>query len=133
MNTTLRSQEDFLAAVGRVIDEVVDHELLVRNVTVQGGPVHNKRRQLAKILYEEYMQNIPPAIAPQNLSNDLICCGNFISRCQVDLVHIDNTVREKAMCTLKHLQYKNLAHHMHITDRYGQLSTSIDTPAHGNK
>lgn len=61
---------------------------------------------MAKILYDEYIRNISPAIAPQNLSNGLICCDHFISRCQVDLVHIDGTVREKAMCTLRHLQYK---------------------------
>lgn len=103
---TARTQDEFLFAVGKFIDEVVDNELLMRDVPVQGGPVHNKRRQLSKILFDEYMQNIPPAITPYHLSNDLVNTGNFISRCQVDLVHIDPIVQEKAMCTLKHLQYK---------------------------
>lgn len=103
---TARTQDDFVAAVGKFIDEVVNHELLMRDVVAQGGPVINKRRQLARILFEEYMQNIPPAITPANLSNDLVFTGNFITRCQVDLIHIDSAVREKALCTLKHLQYK---------------------------
>lgn len=103
---TARTQEDFLAAVGKFIDEIVVHELEMRDVTVQGGPVHNKRRQLARILFDEYMQNIPPAIIPQNISSDLVLMGNFITRCQVDLLHIDAAVREKALCTLRHLQYK---------------------------
>lgn len=101
-----RTQDDFLAAVGKFIDELVDHELLMRDVQPQNGPVHNKRRQLSRILYDEYMQDIPPAITPQNLSNDLVLCGNFVSRCQVDLIHVDQNVREKALCTLRHLQYK---------------------------
>ena len=103
---TARSHDDFLIGVSKFIDELVDHELLMRNVVAQGGPVHNKRRQLARILYVEYIQNIPPAIAPQNVSLDLLHCGNFITRCQVDLLSTDATAQEKAMCTLKHLQYK---------------------------
>lgn len=98
--------DDFLIGVSKLIDEVVDHELMMRNVTPQSGPVHNKRRQLAKILHDEHMQNIAPAITPQNLSNDLRLTSHFINICQVDLTATDPNVREKAMLTLKHLQYK---------------------------
>lgn len=88
---TARTQDDFVAAVGKFIDEVINHELLMRDVVAQGSVI-NKRRQLARILFEEYMQNIPPAITPANISIDLVFTGNFITRCQVDLIHIDSAV-----------------------------------------
>lgn len=101
-----KTMDDFLNGVSKLIDDVVDHELIMRNVTPQGGPVHNKRRQLAKILYDEYIQNIAPAIVPQNLSNDLCLTSHFINICQVDLISPDPNLREKAILTLKHFQYK---------------------------
>lgn len=101
-----RTQNDFLVAVSKLLDEIVEHELRMRNVIPQSGPVHNKRRQFANVLYDEYMRNIPPRIDPLHLSNDLICSGYFISRCQVDLIHTDTGVKEKALFSLKHLQYK---------------------------
>lgn len=102
----VRSLDDFLNGVARLIDEVVNHELILRDLTPQGGPVHNKRRQLARILHDEYMRNAAPAISPQNLTNDLRLSAHYITMCQVDLISTDPAIRERATQTLKHFQYK---------------------------
>lgn len=101
-----KTYDDFLNGVSNLIDEFVDHELAMRDLTPQAGPVHNKRRQLARVLFDEYIQNRAPAIAAHNLSTDLHLTSHFLTVCQVDLMSSEAIARQKASNTLRHIQYK---------------------------
>lgn len=101
-----RTIDQFLSDVNLFYDEYIDHELVMRNVTPFGGPVHNKRRQLARILFNEHEQGLLPAIPPLNMSLDLRLCAHFITVCQFDLRSPNADVREKAAFTLHYIQNK---------------------------
>lgn len=101
-----RTQDQFLTEVNSLLDEYIDHELVMRNVSPFGGPVHNKRRQLARILYDEYTQNIRPAIPPLNVSIDVRLCAHFITVGSFELRSKNSDAREKGLATLRFIRNK---------------------------
>lgn len=101
-----KTLDAFLNEIGKLNDKLVSHELETRGITPQSGPVHNKRRQLATILFEEYTEKIPPQIADEKISLDLCINAQFIMACQIDLNNADKQIKQRAIDTLYYLRSK---------------------------
>lgn len=98
--------EQFLEGVNALPDQVISHELIMRDIEPQGGPVHNKRRQLARTLFEEYSTNVPPKIPIDKVSLDLMKMAQFIFAANKDMSSTDTGIKVKASLTLQYIRDK---------------------------
>lgn len=105
------SYDHFLAGVSNLPELLINHELRIRDFEPQGGPVHNKRRQLARVLFEEYASKIPPKIDDEKVSMDLCKIAQFIFAANREFSSRDSDTRTKASRTL-----------MYIHDRLTQMN-----------
>lgn len=103
---TALTYDNFLAGANNLPEQLINHELRMRDIEPQGGPVHNKRRQLAKELFDEYDAKIPPKIAPDKISMDLCKMAQFMFAAHKEFSSRDPNIKSKASLTLQYIRDK---------------------------
>lgn len=98
--------DQFLAGTNNLSEQFVSHELHMRDIVPQGGPLHNKRRQLAKELFEEYSAQIPPKIPTEKVSMDLCKMAQFVFAAHRDFTSRDSSTKSKGSLTLQFIRDK---------------------------
>lgn len=101
---TALSYDLILAGVNQLSDQLINHELQIRDIQPQNGPVHNKRRQLARELFDEYSADIPPKITAEKMSMDLCKMAQFIFAAHQETRNRDPNIKLKAKLTLEYIR-----------------------------
>lgn len=101
---TALTYDDFLVGTNSLPDQLINHELHTRNIEPQGGPVHNKRRQLGRELFDEYSAEIPPKIDNEKVSMDLCKMAQFVFAAHRDFRSKDTNIKSKASVTLRYIR-----------------------------
>lgn len=93
-----------LAGVNQLPEQLINHELQIRDIEPQNGPVHNKRRQLARVLFDEYSADSPPKITAEKTSMDLCKMAQFVFAAHHETRNRDQNIKLKAINTLEYIR-----------------------------
>lgn len=101
-----KSEDDFYRELALISDETITHELEIRNVDANRGPLVNRRKQLARELFNEQINsNIQFTMVVSPL-NDLKVCKSMIDKYEVELNDLTSTsdMRQKAIANLEFIE-----------------------------
>lgn len=103
-----KSEEDFIKELGLIYDDIEQHELEIRNIEPQRGPVFNRRKQLAKELFNEQGGASGALLCTLRPVNNIIACKNVIDKCETELSNFTCTkeVKEKALANLAYIEMR---------------------------
>lgn len=101
-----KTEDDFYEYLASITDEIITHELAIRNVDANKGPVVNRRKQLARELFgEQTNSNIQYTTVITPL-NDLKVCRSMLERYERELGDPTSTseIRRKAIANLEFIE-----------------------------
>lgn len=101
-----KTEDEFYAELALIADETITHELDIRNVDPQRGPLVNRRKQLARELFNEQTDTERVLLTVLNPMNDLKACRGFIDRYEKEINDLTATsdMRQKAIANLNFIE-----------------------------
>lgn len=102
-----KTEDEFYSEVYLISDDIVSHELTIRNIDLNKGPVVNRRKQLAKELFNEQTDDEKEFVNTLSPMNDLKICRSLIERYETEINDLTSTSTAKGKSQFRIYKKKN--------------------------